>query len=158
MPFNRYAVSSNTSTSATANTNTFPIGAISATTRQLSIYEFTASCGTTVASNDTTFTITITGSTAVITAGTAITPQPLIVGGAASVFTASSAPTVGTLLTVPLYQMTFNGRTTVRWAAIDPDSRFMWAAGGGANGSVVVANQDTAAAATVTNNVVLFAE
>ena len=102
------------------------------------------------AANDTRNTNELIGTSTAITAGTGETPQNLTLGGPASVFTASTAPTGATVLAQPFIRLMHNGRATARWSAVDPDSRVFALAGGGANGDLLVVNRNSGAAAIAT--------
>jgi hypothetical protein len=152
----RYTVTSELNTSGTADTSTFALGGISAASRGFEIYEFLAAVKG--AQSDTRHIAEISRTTTTITAGGAVTPEVLYTGGAAATSTWSTAPTGATLAANPMKRLTFNGRATVRWAALDPDSRLMFQAAGGTAGTVVVVNRNSAAAAIATENEVSIAE
>ena len=156
MAFERYSVISELVTSGTADTNTFALGGISAASRGFQIYELVAAVKG--AQSDTRQIAEIIRTTTTITAGTGITPEVLYTGGAAATSTWSSAPTGATVAANPMLRLTFNGRATVRWAALDPDSRLVVQAGGGTAGTLVLVNRNSAAAAVATLNQIMIAE
>ena len=153
----RYAATSELAASTTAEANTFPLGLITGASRVAEIYELIV--GNKLAANDGRLVAELIRTSTALTAGTAITPEPLALGRGAAVSTVSSAPTGATLAAQPLVRLVFNGRATVRWAAVDPDARIIVPAGGGAGGSVLVANrQHTTTASLVLANQVFWAE
>lgn len=147
---------SETSTSGTADTSTFPLGLISAASKGFQVYELIAAIK--AAASDTRQLVELIRTTTNLTAGSAITPEPLYLGDGAAVTTASSAPTGATLAAQPLLRIAFNGRATVRWAAVEPDARIVVPAGGAAAGSLLMVNRNSAAAAIATENQLFFAE
>ena len=143
----RYAATSELACSTTAEANTFPLGLVTGAGRVAQVYELIV--GNKLAANDGRQVAEIIRSTTALTPGTAITPEPLALGRGAAVSTVSSAPTGATLAAQPLMRLVFNGRATVRWAAVDPDARIIVPAGGGAGGTVVVANRQSATTASL---------
>jgi hypothetical protein len=80
-----------------------------------------------------------------LTAGGALTPVSLIVGGGAPITTANSAPTGVTVTGISILSIAFNSRATIRWAALDADSRIILQAGGGVAGTLLAQNQQPGA-------------
>jgi hypothetical protein len=158
MSLERYSVLSEVATNASADTNTFPVLLQSAASRGFGIYEFIAAIK--AAASDTRQVAEVSaGVTTAFTGSTAQTPEPLYIGGAAAVTSGFSATSVApTPKTNPMVRLTFNGRATVRWAAIDPDSRLYAQAAGGLNGQLFVINRNSGAAAIGTLNEVLMVE
>jgi hypothetical protein len=151
----RYSVNSEVVTSATADTDSFPLDIVTGTTKVLAVYEMIFALK--VAASDTRHIAELSGVTA-LTAGTGLTPEPLTLGDPASIFTCSTTPTAVTKRTNPMFRVTFNGRATVRWAAVDPDSRLFAPAGAGVAGTIVVINRNSTAAAVATENELFVVE
>jgi hypothetical protein len=153
----RYAATSELAASTTAEANTFPLGLVTGAGRVAQVYELIV--GNKLGGNDNRLVAEIIRSTSALTPGTAITPEPLALGRGAAVSTVSSAPTGATLAAQPLLRLVFNGRATLRWAAVDPDARIIVPAGGGAGGNVLVANrQHSTTASLVLANQLFWAE
>jgi hypothetical protein len=154
----RYALHSEVATSGSADTNTFPMGLQSAASRGFQIYEVMSSVKA-AASDTRHITEVSAGITTAFTQTGAIVAVPLYIGGAAAVTTSgttfSVAPTPAAL---PMLRLSHNGRATVRWAAIDPDSRLMAQAAGGLPGQLFFINRNSGAAAIGTENDCMFAE
>lgn len=136
----RYAVSYSGSVSGSAATATQQIGLVTGSSRLCQIYE--AIFGQSAVVTDAQIRMDLYLVSA-LTAGSALTPQPLDSGSSApaAVTGASSTPTSVTTTGLSLLPIAFNSRATIRWAAVDPDSRISIPAGGGAAGSIVLQNQ-----------------
>ncbi len=163
----RYAANFVASVSTTANTATYALGLITASSKPAQVYEAIVSCPTATAIDAQLYADI--QSVSAMTAGTAQTPQALEFGTGgtgAAVTGVSTTPTSVTLtstltatLTVPVLRLAFNSRATVRWAAVDPDSRIVVPAGGGANGSLVFYNgQPGTIASLLVQHELFFAE
>lgn len=112
MPKN-YAVAGSNAT-GTANKTLWNV--IGSTAIRPRVYDLTVGCSATPADQAASFQVART--TAVGTAGSAVTPNPLDPGDPASVSTAgvthSAEPTYAA---TPLYQVSMNQRATYRWVA-----------------------------------------
>lgn len=162
----RYACNFTAAVSTTANTATYALGLITAASKPAHVYEVIVACNNAVVDAQLYADLQ---SVSAMTAGTAQTPQALEFGTGgtgAAVTTASTTPTAVTLtsaltatLTVPVLRLAFNSRATIRWAAVDPDSRIVVPAGGAANGSLVFYNaQPGTVAALLVQHELFFAE
>lgn len=151
----RYGVQASSSVSGSANTATNMIGIQTAASRAAQIYEVIYGMSAAVA--DAQIRTDIFGVSA-FTAGTAATPVNVEVGGTAAVTGVSTGPTA-TASGLSLLAIEWNSRATVRWAAVDPDSRILIPAGGGTGGAVTFQNQQpgTVAGLTVLTHI-YFAE
>jgi len=154
----RYGSHSEVSTSGSADTNTFPLGLQSAASRGFSIYEVVSALK--AAASDTRHIAEVSaGITTAFVGNSAITPVPTYIGGAAATTTAnigfSTAPTPAAL---PMLRLPHNGRATVRWAAIDPDSRLTAQAAGGLSGQLFGVHRNSGAAAIGTELSLFHAE
>ncbi len=158
MALERYSTVSEVATNAAADTDTFPLALQSAASRGFGIYEFIAAIK--AAASDTRQVAEVSaGQTTAFAGSTAQTPEPIYIGGAAATVSGFSAfTTAPTKRTNPMVRLTFNGRATVRWAAIDPDARLYAQAGGGLNGQLFVINRNSGAAAIATLNELLHVE
>jgi len=149
----RFAVNKTLAVSASAATNTMPIGIQASATRSFAIYDLV--CGANNAVADAQVLVGLTACSTYV-AGTAFTSTPLEMGDAASSSTATTTLTVGSqvLTGTPLIELAFNTRATVRWVAVDPDSRIMVPAGANATGSIIMYNQQpgTVAGLILDNN------
>lgn len=144
----RYGVSYAASVSASANTVTNAIGLISGGGRTCAVYEFIV--GQSGVVNDGQIRVDIYGVSS-LTAGSTLTPVALDSGDSAPAAQtgASSTPTSVVTTGLSFLPLVFNSRATVRWAAVDPDSRIVIPAGGGAAGSLVVQNQQPGTVASL---------
>lgn len=145
----RYGVSFSASVSTTANTATQAIGLITGSGRVAQVYEIIVAQNG--AANDATLRTDLFAVSA-LTAGTALTPIALEQGNSPPAATtgASSTPTAVTTTGLSLVPLVFNSRATVRWVAVDPDSRVLVPAGGGAAGSLVHQNRQPSTVASLT--------
>jgi hypothetical protein len=145
----RYGVSFSASVSASANTVTQAIGLITGSGRVAQIYEIIVAANS--SASDATIRTDLFAVSA-LTAGTSLTPVALEQGNSAPAANtgASSTPTAVTTSGLSLVPLVFNSRATIRWAAVDPDSRVIVPAGGGAAGSLVHQNQQPGTVASLT--------
>lgn len=154
----RFAVNKTLAVSASAATNTMPIGIQTAASRAASVYDLVVGMNAAVADAQLIAGLQLAST---YVAGTAFTANPLEVGDAASVTTATTTLTVGSqvLSGTPQLEFAFNSRATVRWVAVDPDSRIQLAPNGGANGSMILYNQQPGTVAgLILDNNLYFAE
>lgn len=153
----RFAVYKSLALSAVANTLTYPICLLPGATRAPQISEFIVGPNMAIPV-DANVWVQITGSSTTLTAGTGITPVLLDPGGAAVVTTASFTPTGFTVNAGPYVNLPFNARMTVRWIAVDPDSRIHLNAGTAAANNLLVTNQQPGTATITLDNQVFFLE
>jgi hypothetical protein len=151
----RFGVSFGASVSSSAATATNAIGLVTGTGRTCGIYEFIV--GQSAVVNDAQIRTDIFAVSA-LSAGSTLTPAPLEMGNSApaAVTGVSSTPTGVTTTGLSLLPLVFNSRATVRWAAVDPDSRIIIPAGGAAAGSLVVQNQQPGTVAGLTTLIHLY--
>lgn len=135
----RYGASATVAVSTSAATRAAALGLVSGSTKTIQLYEAVFGCNAAVV--DAQVLAELSGSSTSITTGAAITPAKLDSGNPSSTLTVSSQPTGFTANTQPYVAVPFNTRATVRWAAVDPDSRIVVPAGGGTAGNIVVYNQ-----------------
>lgn len=151
----RFAVNKTLAVSASAATNTMPIGILTAASRAAEVYDVV--CGMNAAVADAQL---ITGLQLASTyvAGTAFTANPLEAGDAASITTATTTLTVGsqTLSGTPFIQLPWNSRGTIRYYISDPDSRIKLAPGGATNGALIMYNQQPGTVASIVADNTLF--
>jgi len=154
----RFASHSEVATNASADVNSFPLLLQSAASRGYQIYEVISALKA-AASDTRHITEVSAGVTTAFTGTTAVVPVPIYIGGAAATVLAFSATSVApTPAALPILRLPHNGRATVRWAAIDPDSRLTAQAAAGLNGQLFVINRNSGAAAIGTENTVFHAE
>jgi hypothetical protein len=134
----RYSASASVAVNTSAATRNAALGLVTGSTKTLQLYEAILGCNAAVV--DAQVLAELSGSSTSITTGTGITPAKLDSGNPASTLTVSSQPTGFTANTQPYVGIAFNTRATVRWAAVDPDSRIVVPAGGGTTGNLVVFN------------------
>lgn len=134
----RYVVSYSSPVSSAVNTPTQAIGLVTGAGRMCAVYEVVL--GQSGVANDAQVRCDLYGVSA-LTPGSSLNPVPVDSGAPAPVTAMSSAPTGVTNSGLSLLALVYNGRATVRWAAVDPDSRISVPAGGGAAGSLVLQNQ-----------------
>jgi hypothetical protein len=156
-----FGVSSDLALSATASTNTYPVGLISGTGRSFVIYQLFAGANqATVVSGQVI--VEVNGTSGALTPGSAITPTDIDSGNSspASITAASSAPTGMTLSpTNPYLRLAFNAMQAWAWTPPDPDSGIVFPAGGGAAGSALLTNRTPVTSSGITlSNQVFFKE
>jgi len=144
MPF-YYSIESTHTTSATAATEADAVRTTTGSTRTTAFSRLTLGASGTAQDNQ------VMGKlwrmSVASTAGSAFTPKPRDNSAPASVFTANTAPTIGTKETNPTLVLPFNSRAFVQWVALNPDEAIVLAAGGGANGNIDILDEQAAGVA-----------
>jgi hypothetical protein len=122
MPF-YYGTSTQQTTNGTASTDTFLMSLLgygAATAPGRGVLQ-KLMCGTFVTPADNAVRIRAHRTSTISTAGTPITPAPLIPDASAAACIAYTLPTGGTVGAVPLIQLGYNQRGTAMWAAFNAD-------------------------------------
>lgn len=139
-----FGTSTQQNNNATINTDTLLLELHSIAGLRASIQKLIL--GSYLASADASIRIRLhrTG-TALLTAGTAIVPNPFGIDGPAASAVATTLPTIGTsvLSAVPLVQIAFNQRGTGQWAAFNADEAITLVGATFPNAQAVVDSQST---------------
>jgi hypothetical protein len=153
----KYTVNKSLATSATAATNTMPIGIQGSATKGIQVYDLYCSFNAVVQDIQVLVGLSLCST---YVAGTAFTANPLEIGDVASSATATTTLTVGSqvLTGTPLWEQAFNTRGSIRMVVPDPDSRIILPAGANAAGSIILYNQQASTIACTLDNQIYFAE
>lgn len=144
MPF-YYSIENTHTTSGTAATEADAIRTTTGSSRTTAFSRLVA--GASGAAQDNQCMVKLWRMSTASTVGSAVTPKPKDNSAPASVFTANTAPTIGTKETNATLILPFNSRAMVQWVALTPDEAIVLAAGGGANGNVDILDEQAAGSA-----------
>jgi|ERR1700734_2544632 len=119
MPY-YYGTGTQQNTNSSANTDTFLMNLIGGAASARA-YLQKLMCGTYVTPADNAVRIRAVRTSTLSTAGSALTPQPMMPDAPAANALSKSLPTGATVAATPIVQLGFNQRGTAMWAAFNAD-------------------------------------
>jgi hypothetical protein len=158
MPY-YYSTPTFSNSNGSASTNSFTMNMVSIAGLRAAVQKLIG--GTFVTPADNAVLLRLYNSTTLLTAGSAIVPQPMAAGAGATAAIASQAvpttvPTIGAgvLATVPKIQLAFNQRGTNMWAAFNADESIGFQGAVAPNAELILVNQSTGTSVPIYTNLI----